>query len=287
MPSVIRQRLLRLLRLIGTVYVGLFLVIGLLQRRIMYFPFYKTEAGMLTLAHESGCEPWRDTSGKIIGWKSERPKGVAANRMIVFHGNAGYALMRTQYPFNFERLDGGKSWEVYLFEYPGFGARPGKLGQQPFIEAGLEAMDELRKTDSRPIYLLGESLGSGMACELAGRRPEQVAGLFLVTPYARIADVAAQRFWYLPVRWMLRDPWDNVTSLKGYRGSVAMLIAEKDEVVTAEQGRLLFTDYSGRKRLWTEPGATHNGLDFSPAVSWWQDVSDFLLEPSSARLSAP
>jgi hypothetical protein len=155
------------------------------------------------------------------------------------------------------------------------------LGQESFVEAGQRAIRTLRAADPRPIYLLGESLGSGLACSLAQRAPKDVAGLFLFTPYARMEDVAAHRFGFLPVRLMLRDRWDNVAALRDYRGPLAMLIADEDEVVTAAQGRMLFDSYEGPKRLWTQPGATHNTVDFSPYAPWWREVSDYLLSNPS------
>jgi pimeloyl-ACP methyl ester carboxylesterase len=285
MRPVTKSKLYRLLRLPVIVYVLLCVLVGVFQRRIIYFPFYKTEAGMLAEARGLGCEPWRDLEGKIIGWKTPRQGPPAANRLVLFHGNAGYALHRTHYFQGFQQLDGGRLWEVYLFEYPGFGARPGTLGQEPFVKAGVEAIQALRAEDSRPIYLLGESLGSGLAAMIAQREGKQVAGLFLLTPFARMGDVAALRFGYLPVRMMLRDPWDNVDALRDYRGPAAVLIADDDEVVSAAQGRLLFEAFAGRKRLWTERGARHNTIDFSANATWWREVSDFLLDDTRERLS--
>lgn len=287
MRPVNKSRLYRMLYMPVIAYIVVCGLVGVFQRRIMYFPFYKTEAGMLAKAEDLHCQPWRDKNGTIIGWRSSRPGSPAANRLIVFHGNAGYALMRTHYIQGFGHMEQGGLWDVYLFEYPGFGARSGKLGQQSFIEAGEQAIEELQAEDSRPIYLLGESLGSGLASALAQKRPNDVKGLFLFTPYARMSDVAAHRFGFLPVRLMLRDRWDNVTALKDYHGPVAVLIAGDDEVVTAPQGQLLFNSYAGPKRLWTEPGATHNTVDFSPFALWWQEVSDFLLTDTHPRLSPP
>lgn len=287
MRPVTKSKIYRLLRLPVIVYVLLCALVGIFQRRIIYFPFYKTEAGMIAEARTEGCQPWRDASGAIIGWKSTRPGGGAANRLLLFHGNTGYALLRTHYLQGFQQLDGGRLWEVYLFEYPGFGARPGSLGQQSFTDAGLAAIQTLQAADSRPIYLLGESLGSGLASALAQREPSRIAGLFLLTPYARMGDVAAHRFGFLPVRLMLRDPWDNVAALHDYRGPAAMLIADECEVVTAAQGRLLFDSYAGRKRLWTEAGASHNTVNFSSSAPWWREVSDFLLDDARPRLPTP
>jgi len=259
--------------------------VGAFQRKMMYVPFHQSESDMIALGRNLGCEPWRDETGAIIGWKSANHERRAANRLLVFHGNAGYALHREHYVSGFEGIDGGRKWEVYLFEYPGYGARPGALGQEQFVKAGLEALNALEAKDSRPVYLLGESLGSGLACAVAAREADRVAGLFLVTPFARMRDVAAQHFRFLPVGLILRDRWDNMAALSRYRGPMAMLIAGQDEVVTAAQGRLLFESFGGPKRLWEEPDAGHNTIDFDAGVRWKQPVSDFLLDGASRRLS--
>jgi len=288
MRPVTKSKLFRLLRTPVLCYVSLVVIVGVFQRRIIYFPFHKTETSLIAQAREDGCEPWRDAAGAVIGWKSARRDRLPAeNRLVLFHGNAGYALDRIHYLDGFQQLDGGRLWEVYLFEYPGYGARSGSPGQESFTKAGLEAIKTLRTADVRPIYLLGESLGSGLACALAQREAATVAGLFLLTPYASMGDVAAHRFGFLPVRQMLRDPWDNVAALSDYHGPLAMLIADEDEVVTAAQGRKLFDGYAGPKRLWTLPGATHNTIDFSADAPWWREVSDFLLGHAPARLSSP
>jgi hypothetical protein len=283
---VTKSRLFRLLQAPLLVYVGFCGLVGACQRSLIYHPTRQPEAVMIRDAHAEHCEPWRDAGNAIIGWKSVRKAGepAAPNRLLVFSGNAGSALDRSYYVRGFEHYAGGEKWEVYLFEYPGYGARDGRISESSFIAAGEKALQALAAADSRPIYLLGESLGSGLACALAQRQPAQVAGLFLLTPYARLGDVAAQQFRYLPARLMLRDPWDNVTALRAYRGPVAMLIAGQDEVVTAAQGRLLYQGYEGSKHLWTDPDAGHNGIDFSASAPWWHEVSDFLLGDASRRL---
>lgn len=287
MRPVTKSRLFPLIRAVVTIYALLCVIVGVFQRRIIYFPFYKTEAGMLAEAGNLGCQPWRDSGGAIIGWKRTRPGLLPANRLVLFHGNTGFALLRTHYIDGFQQLDDGHLWEVYLFEYPGFGARPGALGQEPFTQAGLQAIQTLKAADARPIYLLGESLGSGLASTLAQREGKDIAGLFLLTPYARMGDVAAHRFGFLPVRLMLRDTWDNVAALRDYRGPAAMLIAGEDEIVTAAQGKLLFDQLAGRKRLWVEPHSLHNGVDFRANAPWWHEVSDFLLDDTLPHLSLP
>ena len=274
-----KRTLLRTARSVALIYVLLLLLVGCAQRLLIYHPIHRTEAAMLGEARALGCEPWRDAGGSIIGWKSAHHESRAANRLVVFDGNTGYALHRRHYLRGFEKLDRGGLWEVFLFEYPGYGARPGEVSEQSFIAAGDSALAALAQADSRPVFLAGESLGSGLASALAGRHPEQVRGVFLLTPYARLGEVGARQFPFLPVKLLLHDRWDNVEALRVYRRPLAMLIAGRDEVVTAAQGRALYNGYAGPKRLWVEEDATHNTVDFDPAAPWWREVSDFLLGP--------
>jgi pimeloyl-ACP methyl ester carboxylesterase len=289
MRPVMKFKVLRLLQAPLLAYAGFCGFVGACQRSLIYHPSRQSESAMLRDAGAERCEPWRASAKAIIGWKSARKAGqpVAPNRLVVFGGNAGCALDRAFYVRGFEHYVGVEKWEVYLFEYPGYGARAGRISESSFIDAGGQALESLAAADSRPVFLLGESLGSGLACALAQRQPGRVAGLFLVTPYARLGDVAARQFSYLPARLMLRDPWDNVAALRGYRGPVAMLIAGQDEVVTAAQGRLLYRGFEGPKHLWTDPDAGHNTIDFGASAPWWREVSDFLLNQSSRRLSPP
>lgn len=282
-----KNKKLRLFRIPIAIYLGLCGVVGGFQRSIIYHPVRQSETQMLTEARLAQCVPWKDASGAIIGWRSVKRAGEppAANRLLVFHGNAGYALDRTYYVHGFERNVAGRQWEVTLFEYPGYGARPGVISQTSYVKAGLEALKQMRAEDQRPIYLLGESLGSGLACALAKEAPGEFDGLFLFTPYARIGDVGARQLPYLPIRLMLLDPWDNVAALQDYHGPVAMMIAGQDEIVTAAQGHLLYESYHGPKKLWVDPEAEHNSVGMGPNAAWWNEVSRFLLENRGATNS--
>lgn len=278
MRSLKKSLLTRLLRAACLAYIGLVLFVSCVQRSFIYHPFREPEPAQVARAAQAGMAPWRDGQGRLIGWqRASRKAAPPANRLVVFHGNTGYALQRRHFVQGFESLDEGRTWEVYLFEYPGYGARPGQIGEAPFIEAGLAALDTLATADSRPIFLLGESLGSGLGSALAGRLPDQVQGLYLLTPYARMVDVAAVHMPWFPARWLLRDRWDNVTALKNYHRRVAVMVAGQDEVITAAQGLLVFEQYAGPKRLWVDESASHNTIEHSIDASWRREVSDFLL----------
>lgn len=240
---------------------------------MIFYPETADEATLLGEARHFGLQPWRDDSGAIIGWRTPGRESATA-RMLVLHGNAGYALHRMYYVLGLQAL--GNSWEVILFEYPGYGARAGTASADAFRDSAAAATELLLKEDERPVYILGESLGSGVATHLAATFPSQLAGLLLVTPFTSLADVARRHFPILPIRALLKENFDSAASLRGYQGPVAFLVAGSDEVVPTELGEQLHDGYQGPKWLRIVAGAGHNTLPMDAREPWWGEVSAFL-----------
>jgi pimeloyl-ACP methyl ester carboxylesterase len=267
------------------IYLALILLLALLQRHLIYIPGKAREEELLRQAERDGMYPWRDRENRLIGWRSSPPGEslLPQNRLLVFHGNAGYALHRSYYAKGFQSVQGGtEKWELYLFEYPGYGARPGSPSEQRILAAARRAFKDLYQDDRRPLYLLGESLGSSFAARLAAENPRTVSGLFLVTPLTCLADVASNHYRFLPVRLMLRERHDVQVYLEAFPGPVAFLVAGRDEVMSGKIGEKLYAQYGRRKKLWIQSAAGHNTLDFSPGAGWWQEVDDFLTQPTGA-----
>lgn len=90
-------------------------MLATLQRQLIYFPQIGSEQDLMANAFAIGLRDWRDDAGRLIGWRSGSG-GEDARRVLVFHGNAGYALHRDYYVAGF--LAQEQDWDVYLFEYP-------------------------------------------------------------------------------------------------------------------------------------------------------------------------
>lgn len=251
-------------------------MLSALQRHLIYFPSTAQARVLEESALRGGLQPWRDEAGKVIGWRTPDNPG-ARYRMLVFHGNAGYALDRG-YFVNGLRAQ-GKQWDVFLFEYPGYGAREGTPSEANFQTSATQALEALLADDSTPVFVTGESLGSGVASYLAATFPDEVAGLLLVTPFSSLTDVAAHHYPFLPVRILLSERYDSVEALSRYRGPVAFLLAGRDEVVPRVLGQQLYDSYGGPKWLHIEEQAGHNTLPYSPDTPWWGEVVGFLTSP--------
>jgi uncharacterized protein len=241
------------------------------QRRLLYFPTLSGLAESIRQASAVHLEPWLDADGRFIGWHAPHPGAAPLARVLVFHGNAGCALDRT-YLRDVLQAPGHPPVEVFLFEYPGYGPRPGSPSEEAIVAAAVEAIDLLGA--GPPLFLVGESLGSAAAARAAAIRP-QVAGLLLVTPLASVPAVGRRHYPFIP-SFLFRDAFRADLALPRYGGRVAFLIAGRDEVVFADLGRALFEAYPGPRRLWEDPLAFHNTLSFNPADPVWTEVWAFL-----------
>ena len=277
------HKLLVVVRTIVLAYVGLLVMMAGCQRQFIYYPHRASESDLLDLARGARLEPWLGPDDEIVGWRTPAPDGNRVkNAIVVFHGNAGYALHRTYFVHGFEAIPDGDAWQVYLFEYPGYGARPGHPSETTIKQAADDAVKQLREGPHR-VFLLGESLGSGVATYLAGKYPEDIAGLFLITPFTSLTDVGRHHYPFLPVRLLLRERYDNVRALKDYRGPIAFLLAGRDEVIPTPLGRRLHEAYEGPKKLIVQEDRTHNTLMYQSHAAWWREVAEFLLDPDRER----
>ena len=267
--------LIVIVRTAALVYLGLILFLAGCQRSMIYYPTRTTEPQSLAIAANDALAPWRNPDNEIIGWKYTRAN-PGAPALLLFHGNAGLAAQRGYFAHGF-----GPQWQVFILEYPGYGTRAGRPSEQAFYAAALAAFRQLQTEHEGAIFVGGESLGTGVATHVASRFPNEVAGLFLATPFNNLAAVARSHYPIFPVRWFLRDRFPSDEHLKHFRGPLAILLAEADEVVPARFGKQLYDGYEGPKRMWIQDGTTHNTLNYHSASPWWNEVIHFLEQTRS------
>ncbi len=258
--------------LLASGYLVLCLCTLIWQRRLIYFPT-KIPADVIgQVAADHGFMPWRNAAGQIIGWKIPA-SGVAMGSVLIMHGNAGCALGRD---YIAQPIHQAGPVDVYVLEYPGYGARSGEPGKDSMVAAAEEAFGLLPA--GKPKYLVSESIGAGVACELAKAHPKEVAGMALFVPYHNLAAVAQRHFWFLPTYFFLRDRFNPEECLKSYRGPVKFAIAGADEIIGPEPGMRLANTYQGRKDVQMFPEAHHNDISGQP-VEWWRAVFKFWVQP--------
>ena len=115
-----------------------------------------------------------DSSGQAIGMKRLSPKQPVQGRVLIVYGNGSCATACAHYA---DVIQDVAAFNVFIVEYPGYADRPGSPSQKRLFRAADEAFQQL--ATNQPVYLVGESLGTGVAAHLAGTHPDQVAGVVL------------------------------------------------------------------------------------------------------------
>ena len=87
------------------------------------------------------------------------------------------------------------------------------------------------------VILVGRSLGSSLAIQLAAEEP--VSRLVLITPFASIRAIAQRVAWFLPMGLLLRDPYDSCRYAPGVRCPTLVIAASHDEIVPLADTRQL------------------------------------------------
>lgn len=253
------------------IYFGILLAVFLMQRKMIYFPERYAWAEREELMVKLDLRPWPSASD-MRGLMSGSPLAGAKGTVLVFHGNAGSALHRAYFIDALVRLD----YRVIVAEYPGYGSRSGSPSESVLIEDGIAAAKMVVNEFPGPLFLCGESLGSGVVAGVVASQQVPVKGVLLITPFDTMARVAEHHYWFFLARWLLLDKYDNVTKLRDFAGPVAMVVAGRDEVVPNRRSLVLFGALQGIKRLWYFEQAGHNSLPLEAWQSWWSEAMEFL-----------
>jgi pimeloyl-ACP methyl ester carboxylesterase len=246
------------------------MVCAALQRRLLYYPTVVPREQVDQMAKESGLERWTNSAGQCVGMKRPSPRRPAAGTVLILYGNGGTATgAGARYV---EDLQNAAAFDIFILEYPGYEDRPGSPSQKSLFAAADEAHSLL--PTNRPVYLLGESLGSGVASYLAGTYSDKIAGVILISPFNSLTDVAQYHYPVLPVRWLLTDRFPSEKYLQNYRGKLGMLVDGRDTVVPKKFSLRLFTGYTGPKRIWEFPDGEHIQIP-DPPSEFWQEVVEY------------
>jgi len=243
------------------------------QRRLLYLPdVYKPSDRDV---QSVGLRFWPASDATYRGFTSAAVSDNAKGTVIVFHGNAGAAMHRSYYVRALERL----GYRIVLAEYPGYGGRPGSPSEKALVSDARETVQLAYENFGGPLFLWGESLGGGVVAGVVTEPPAPVAAVILLTPWDTLPKLAQTLYWYLPARWLVRDQYDNIRNLQSFKRRVALLMAERDDIIPARHSRRLYDSLSESKRLWVFKGAGHNSWPTNPAETWWREVMDFVAAP--------
>jgi fermentation-respiration switch protein FrsA (DUF1100 family) len=264
------RRWRRVFLLTALVYLAVCAGLLCLEDRMLYHPRSAREDWEPPAPGLPAEDVWlRSADGtRIHAWWCPYPG--AREAILYCHGNAGNLSHRHQLLPLWETL--GKS--ILIFDYPGFGRSEGIPSEAGCCAAGDAAYDWLaQRVAPERIVLLGRSLGGGIATDLAARRPHRA--LVLLKTFASVPDVAQDKFFFLPARWLVRNRFDNLEKIARCPRPVFIAHGTDDHLIPFAQAGRLFAAATAPKRFFPMPGVGHHG-GFTPEL--FASLATFLNE---------
>jgi len=195
------------------VYIGIVLLMWTFQERFI-FPGHDWQGQKWTLVQPSADReliPLKTSLGDsiyVLFQKAAEPLGAiiradASSRptILFFYGGGGTIAGSIDLLSRWRAM----GLNVAVVEYPGYGMSGGTSSESAFYAAADAAYDHLihrLDIDRTKLIIAGQSLGTGVAVDLASRKP--VAALALFSPYTNITAMAHVEYPWLPTSFLLR-----------------------------------------------------------------------------------
>ncbi len=254
-------RVRRVLYLAIGLYVGICMLLMWLENSMLY-PAPRGNYGPYKERDAFGAEDVDLTAAdgtKLHAWYL--PHRYQKRVMLLAHGNGeNVATAADEAAWLHDEFDAS----VLVFDYRGYGKSQGEPSEQGLYQDGDAAMQWLAKRAGvKPgeIYLVGRSLGTGVMVDVGVKH--QAKGLILISPFAEMPDAAANRFWFVPVRLLMRNRYPSVKKIPKFKGATFVVHGDRDDLVPQWSGTRLFAAAPEPKAFVSIPGAGHNDIDLS------------------------
>jgi fermentation-respiration switch protein FrsA (DUF1100 family) len=255
---------------VGLLYVAAVAGMVTFQRDLQYFPDRSDptpqEVGLVDV--QRAALPTADGETVVL-WFA--PPDADRPVVLYFHGNAGSIAHRADRLAFYQ----GRGFGAAFLSWRGYGGSTGRPTEAGLLLDAEAAFAYLLAQGVAPdrIVLVGESLGTGVAVQLAAR--QKVAGVILEAPYTAAVDIAAQAYPWLPVRALMLDQFLSRDHIAHIDAPLLILHGERDRVIPYRSGLRLF-DQAQEPKTFVSLGPKGHEALYDPAT--WARGADFIDE---------
>ncbi len=258
------------------VYLGLMALIFFRQSSLVFLP--EVDRGFAATPANKGLPftPLKlaTSDGETLdGWLVPAPTTREKRGVVLFfHGNAGNIAHRLDYLRMFHDM----GLTTLIIDYRGYGrssGSPSEKGSYLDAEAAWRHATEALGFPANRVVLFGESLGGGVAAQLATQhRP---GALVLASTFTSVPDMGAELYPLLPIRLLARINYNTLERLAQIECPLLVIHSRNDDIIPFSHGRRLFEGAPPPKQFLEIEGEHNEGFVFARA-DWVRALDDFL-----------
>jgi uncharacterized protein len=250
----VRKRLPQLLASLAFIYATVCAAVYWLQERLLFQPeklpseFRFSFPGTYN-EHQIAVD---GAQLSALWFRAQSAKGT----VFYLHGNAGCLRSWGDVAPTFT----SRQYDVFIVDYRGYGKSSGAISSEVQLHDDVERVYQflLAQGATRPIYIYGRSLGTGLATRLANRHAPRA--LLLEAPFISVANLARYHYPWLPSGWLLRYSLRNDEELERISAPVYFFHGDADMTIPPASSQTLASAVAGSKRVFIIPGGGHNDL---------------------------
>ena len=219
-------------------YVLLLIIVFFFQGNLLYHP--TTDNYLQNQAEREPAEIEEvkiTTKDKInlIGWFYNRNL-EEFKTILFFHGNAGSLENRTYKLNHFKDLN----LNFLIIAWRGFNGNKGKPSEIGLYEDAKSSIRwlKMKGIDEKNIILYGESLGTGVAVEIAQNK--NYAGVILESPFTSMVNMGKKYYPFFPVRFLLKDKFESYKKITNISIPVLIIHGKVDKIVPFAMGKKMY-----------------------------------------------
>lgn len=269
--------------LAGLLWAGTVAAIAANQRRLVFNPETTPEVDKpRSSGHKTRPVVLRGADGtRLAGWLLT-PLAAGPHPAVLYFGGRSEEV--SWVVRDAARMFPGMA--VLAMNYRGYGNSHGEPGEEALVADGALLFDWLagrEHVDPARIALVGRSLGSGVAVQVAKSRP--AGALVLVTPYDSILALARKKFRAVPVGRVLRHRFESDRHADALKVATLVLRSHSDDIVPHAHTDRLVAKLPGLVRDETVPDSDHCTIPYLADTQ--ERIARFLAERFTALPAPP
>ena len=96
----------------------------------------------------------------------------------------------------------------------------------------------MKGVNEKDIILYGESLGTGVAVEIAQNK--SYAGVILESPFTSMVNMGKKHYPFFPVRFLLKDKFESYKKITNVSAPILIIHGKDDKIVPYNMGKKMY-----------------------------------------------
>jgi len=206
------------------------------------------------------------------------PSNKAAPSLLYFHGNGEVVFDYDEIAILYNRI----GINLFVADYRGYGQSGGRPSFASTIADAHVVFEYFRDTlkasgYTGPLFVMGRSLGSLSAVELAVSYPEELKGLIIESGFASAGKLLMYLGTLVSFPRLEEFEKANLDKIRSITMPMLIIHGEWDELIPFEQAEVFYQNTGSRdKRLLPIPQAGHNDIMLVGMEQYFQAIKEFV-----------